>query len=84
MFEKLTAGERGKLAELLGHAASQFRDEYAALCSMPDTTAELLAGPYQFPAAGPSAWLGAATDAVFAAAEVSGATGSSCYWVTSR
>lgn len=85
MFEVLTVAERGRLTDMLTSAGEQFRDEYRALARLqndmspfawPDVCRE-----YQIPAAGPHAWLGAATDAVFAAVEVSGATsGPSVYW----
>jgi hypothetical protein len=78
MFEVLTPAERDQLVERLGRAAARFRNEYAELCATP---LDLLADDYQVPASGPAAWLHASADAIFAAAEVAGATpGPSVYW----
>jgi hypothetical protein len=78
MFEVLTPAERDRLTAKLATAALRFRNEYSELCATP---LDLLADDYHLPPSGPAAWLGAASDAVFAAAEVSGATpGPSVYW----
>jgi hypothetical protein len=85
MFEVLSPIERDRLAGKLGHAAASCRDEYAALCRLQDQVSPsawaMVRTDYAMPAEGPGAWLGAAADAVFVAAEVSGATpGPSVYW----
>lgn len=76
----LTDDEQDNLTARLSSAIVKFRDEYSHLCHMGPRSAALLAECYQFPAEGPGAWLAASSDAIFVAAEVSGATASSAYW----
>ena len=81
MFEALTVAERDRLIAKLNSGATRAREEYSALCSMGERSAALLAEGYQFPAAGPRAWLQTCLDAIITAAEVSGVTLSpSAHW----